>query len=51
MLKSIVDNKDTERRNAAATTLAAAKAANETERKTKDTALKAAELAFKTWDD
>jgi len=32
MLKSIVDNKDTERRNAAATTLAAAKAANETEK-------------------
>jgi len=31
--------------------LAAAKAANETERKTKDTALKAAELAFKKWDD
>lgn len=51
MLKSVVDNKDTERKNAAATKLAATKATNETERKTKDTALKAAEAAFKAWED
>jgi hypothetical protein len=49
MLKSLVDDKETERKTAAAAKLAATKATNETERKAKDATLKTDKAALDAW--